>query len=62
MHISNLSLINLSVFTVTAMDGDVYVLFSGDSSPLLRMSREEALELSCKLEQAAQKIEEKRDT
>lgn len=54
--------LNLIDFTVKAEGDDVLVFFfNGEGSPAIRMSREEALELSCRLEQAAQRIEEKRD-
>lgn len=54
--------LNLVDFTVKTEGDDVLVFFfNGEGSPAIRMSREEALELSCRLEQAAQKTEEKRD-
>lgn len=58
------SFMDFSGFTVKAEDGDVYVYFrgDGDSSTSLCLSREEALELSCRLEQAAQKIKESEDS
>ena len=43
-------------FTVKVEGDEVLVFFNCDGSPAIRMSREEALELSCRLEQAAQKI------
>lgn len=52
---------NLSDFTVKTEGNGVLVLFNGEGSPAIRMSREEALELSCRLEQAAQKTKEHHD-
>lgn len=54
--------INFSGFTVMKTGRDVVVSFSGESSLELYLSREEALDLSCKLEQAAQKIKESEDS
>lgn len=62
MNIGSLSLTNSSVFTVKTIGSDVYVHLIGSGTPLLCMSREEALELSCRLEQAAQKIKESEDS
>lgn len=52
---------HLSDFTVKTEGDDVFVSFNGECWPTISMSREEALELSCRLEQAAQKTEEHHD-
>lgn len=48
---------------IKSEDGYVYLYFrgEGDGQTSLCLSREEALELSCRIEQAAQKIEEHPD-
>lgn len=52
---------NLSDFTVKTEGDDVLVFFNSEGWPAIHMSREEALELSCRLEQAAQKTKERPD-
>lgn len=54
--------LNLSDFTVKTKGDDVLVFFFNCGGlPKISMTREEALELSCRLEQAAQKTKEHHD-